>query len=149
MIFNKYNRCRYTIDTKVFMFLCPYICGACLVAQTGKNLTAMQETKFNPWVGKIPCRKEWLSTPVYLPGEFHEQRSLAGYSPWGCKELDTNERQTLSLSIYMHVHKHTFAIFWFWWYINGYAVEDPWGREIHKYLRGNEALCIANVTESK
>ena len=33
-----------------------------------------------------------LPTPVFLPGEFHGQRSLAGYSPWGCKESDTTER---------------------------------------------------------
>ena len=41
---------------------------------------------FNPWVGKIPRRRERLLTPVFLPGEFH---GLC--SPWGCKELDTNE----------------------------------------------------------
>ena len=46
---------------------------------------------FHPWVRKIPWKKEWLPTPVYLPGEFHEQRSLVGYSPRGCKELDTIE----------------------------------------------------------
>ena len=40
----------------------------------------------DPWVGKIPWRKEW---PVFLPGESHGQRSLRGYSPWGHKELDT------------------------------------------------------------
>ena len=45
--------------------------------------------QFNPWVGKIPRRKEWLPTPVFLPGEFHGWRSLAGYSPWSCKESDT------------------------------------------------------------
>ena len=44
---------------------------------------------------------EWLSTPVLLPGEFHEQRSLVGYSPWGCKELDLIEQLTLSLSRYL------------------------------------------------
>ena len=38
-------------------------------------------------VGKIPWRREWLPTPVFLPGELHGQRSLAGYSPWGHKEL--------------------------------------------------------------
>ena len=54
--------------------------------------------KFNPWVGKIPWRREWLPTPVFLPGEFHGQRSLAGYCPWGCKELDTTEQLILSLS---------------------------------------------------
>ena len=35
---------------------------------------------FNPWVRKIPWRRQWLPTPVFLPGESHGQRSLAGYS---------------------------------------------------------------------
>ena len=42
-----------------------------------------------PELGKIPWRREWLPTPVFLPGESHGQRSLVGYSPWGCKELGT------------------------------------------------------------
>ena len=58
---------------------------ASLVAQMVKNLPAMQETQFNPWVGKMPWRREWLPTPVFLPGEFHGQRSLTGYCPWGHK----------------------------------------------------------------
>ena len=45
-----------------------------------KNPPAMWETP--PWVGKIPWRREWLPTPVFLPGESHGQRSLVGYSPW-------------------------------------------------------------------
>ena len=49
---------------------------------------AMQET----WVGKIPWRREWQSIPGLLPGKSHGQRSLVGYSPGGCKELDTTER---------------------------------------------------------
>ena len=49
-----------------------------------------------PWIGKIPWRREWQSTPVFLPGEFHGQRSLAGYSSWGCKESDTTEQLTCS-----------------------------------------------------
>ena len=36
--------------------------------------------EFDPWVGKIPWRRAWQSTPVFLPGEAHRQRSLAGYS---------------------------------------------------------------------
>ena len=44
--------------------------------------------KFDPWVRKIPGRKKWQPTPVFLPGKSHRQRSLAGYSPWGRKELD-------------------------------------------------------------
>ena len=44
---------------------------------------------------KTPWRREWISTPVFLPGEFQGQTSLAGYSPWCCKELDTTEQLTL------------------------------------------------------
>ena len=47
---------------------------------------------FDPSVGKIPQRQEWLPTPVFLPGESHGQRSLTGYTPWSHKELDTTER---------------------------------------------------------
>ena len=50
-----------------------------------KNLSAMQETGFDPWVGNIPWRRESLPTLVFLPGEFYGQKSLVGYSPWGCK----------------------------------------------------------------
>ena len=70
--------------------------GASLVAQMVKNLPAMWET----WVWSLgwedsPGEGKWLPTPVFLPGEFRGQRSLVGYSPWGCKELDTTERLTL------------------------------------------------------
>ena len=57
--------------------------GGSQVAQWVKNLPAMQETqrcRFSPWAGKIPWRRAWQSIPVYLPGESHGQRNLAGYS---------------------------------------------------------------------
>ena len=44
--------------------------------------------RFDPWVGKIPLRRVWQSTPVFIPGESHGVRSLASYSPLGLKELD-------------------------------------------------------------
>ena len=47
--------------------------------------------EFDPWVGKLPWRRVWQPTPVFLPGESHGQRSLVGYSPGGHKELDTAE----------------------------------------------------------
>ena len=69
-----------------------------LLAQTLKNLPAMWET----WVWSLgldnPLEKEWLPTPVFLSGEFHGLRSLAGYSPWGHRELNTTEGLTLSHS---------------------------------------------------
>ena len=46
---------------------------------------------FSPWVGKITLRREWQPIPVFLPGEFHGQRGLVGYGPWGHKELDRTE----------------------------------------------------------
>ena len=69
---------------------------ASLGAQTVKNLPGTQETGFDPWVRKSPWRRKWRPTPVLLPRESHGQRSLAGYSPWGCKESGTTEQLTLS-----------------------------------------------------
>ena len=55
---------------------------------------AMQETRFNPWVRKIPWRRAWQSTLVFLPGESCGQRGLVGYSPWDRIESDTTEKLT-------------------------------------------------------
>ena len=75
-----------------------------------KTLLPVQEM----WVGslawKIPWRRKWQPAPVFLPGKSHGQRSLAGYGPWGCKELDTtlqlnnnnNAKQNLSQCGFIH-----------------------------------------------
>ena len=65
---------------------------ASLVAQTRKNLPAVQKTQVRSLGWEDPLEKEWLPTPVFLPGESHGQRSLEGYSPWGRKGSDTTER---------------------------------------------------------
>ena len=86
---------------------------ASLMAQMVKNLPTMLETwvrslgqedpllqgifltqrpGFDLWVRKIPWRREWLPTPVFLPGESHGQRGLEGYSPQFHKESDTTEQ---------------------------------------------------------
>ena len=57
---------------------------------------------FDPWVGKVPWRRNWKPTPVSLPGGSHEQRSLAGCSPWGHKESGMAE----------HEHTRTCGIRW-------------------------------------
>ena len=62
---------------------------------SGKHLpvkAGYARDSFDLWVGKIPWSRKWQPTPVFLPGKSHEQRSLADYSPRGCKELDTSER---------------------------------------------------------
>ena len=66
------------------------------MAQTVNNLPEMRETWVQSLGWEDPLEKEWLATPVLLPGKSHGQRSLAGYSPWGHKEPDTTERLTLS-----------------------------------------------------
>ena len=80
--------------------LFPVGCGwASQLALVVKNPAAkagdIERPGFDPWVGKIPWRREWQPTPVFLPGEPHGltpgQRSLAGYSPCGRKESDTTE----------------------------------------------------------
>ena len=63
--------------------------------------------RISPWVGKIPWRRKWQPTPVFLPGEFHGQKSLAGYSPWGRKESDTTERRSTQQR---NPHWHVFVI---------------------------------------
>jgi len=66
-----------------------------LVAQSRIGLQRGR-VRLSPWVRKIPWRREWQPTPVFLPGEFHGQSSLEGYSSWGHKESNTTERLMLS-----------------------------------------------------
>ena len=67
-----------------------------LVAQMVK-ICLQDKRPFSPCVGKIPWRRKWQPTLVFLPGESHGQRSLVDYSPWGRKELDMTEQLLLSL----------------------------------------------------
>ena len=65
-----------------------------------KNLPTVVETQVQSLGWENPLEKEkWQPIPVFLPGEFHGQRSLASYSPQGCKDSDTTERVT-------HTHTH-------------------------------------------
>ena len=78
------------------------------VAQAVKNLPRVQETGFDPWVRKILWRGKWLPTPVFLPGEYHGQRSLRGYNPWGCKESDMTKQQALDFNfLWFQVNKNS------------------------------------------
>ena len=65
---------------------------------------------FDPWVGRIPWRRKWQPTPVFLPGKSHGQRSLEGYSPWVLKELETTKQ--------LSTHKGRQKTHW--------SVKDPW-----------------------
>ena len=69
-----------------------------MVAQMVKNLPAIRETKFRSLSPEDPWRREWQTTPVFLPGDSHGQSSLVGYSPWDRTESDMTERLTLIFS---------------------------------------------------
>ena len=70
---------------------------------SGKELACqcrrLRRHGFDPWPGKIPWRKKWQPTPVFLPGKHHGQRSLAGYRPWDHKQSDMTE--------WLSTHAHT------------------------------------------
>ena len=71
-----------------------------------------------PWVGKIPWRRKWQPTSVFLPGKSHGQRNQADHSPWGHKELDTIEWLSTHTPVYgwpdSLPHLHPFLSAWFW-----------------------------------
>ena len=64
------------------------------MAQMVKNLPAMRETQVQSLGQEDPLEKGMVATPVFLPGEFHGQRSLKSYSPWGCKDSGTDSDMT-------------------------------------------------------
>ena len=73
--------------------------GASLLAQ--RIHLQCRGHKSNRWIRKSTRSRKWQLTPVFLPGKSHGQRSLAGYSSWGHKKLDTTEE----LRIHMHAQK--------------------------------------------
>ena len=77
------------------MYVFAFYCEINLYSFPGQNLPAQcrrrKRHRFDPWVGKIPWRRKWQLTPVFLPGESHAQRSLVGYSPWGRTESDATK----------------------------------------------------------
>ena len=61
---------------------------------SGKESTCQcKRHRFHPWIRKIPWKREWQPTPVFLPEKSHRQRTLTSYSPWGCKESDIATKQ--------------------------------------------------------
>ena len=57
-------------------------------------------------MGKILWRRKWQPTPVFLPGKFHRQRSLAGYRPWSCKDSDITEHAHVSITNFIFLFGH-------------------------------------------
>ena len=65
----------------------------------GSDSKKNQPETWDTWVGKKPWRRAWQPTPVFLPEESQEQRSLVGYSPWACKESDMTKQSVALLQV--------------------------------------------------
>ena len=105
--------------------------GAIFIAScsVGKRICLQcRRPGFNPQVGKIPWKRKWQPTPVLLPGEFHGQRNLAGYSPWDCRVRHNwaTNFQTCSLKthrsfcvdmceVFLLCFEWWLGFFFFWW----------------------------------
>ena len=105
----KVSYCKVKMTYFLCLFFTYYLCEkyykqhstmwGFLDGSDGKDSTCNErDPRFNPWVRKFPWRRNWQPTPVFLPGEFHRQRSLAGYSSWGCQELGTTEWLTHTIA---------------------------------------------------
>ena len=79
------------------MINCPPLCAWIEISRwcSGKESACrcriLKRCRFDLWIRKIPHKRTWQPTPIFLPGKFHGQRSLVGYSPWGRKESDMTE----------------------------------------------------------
>ena len=90
----------------VALLACAYVCvcvGLPWWLRWQRICLQCRRPGFNPWLGKIPWRREWQPTPVFLPGEFPGQRSLGGYSPWGVAKRRTQLSN-------QHPHTYMYAI---------------------------------------
>ena len=89
-VFISVNLCNIALI--LLKYVCQYTCWWCFLGGWDGKESACNAG--DP--GSVPWRREWQPTPVFLRSEFHRQRNLAGYSPWGHKESDTTEWLTVS-----------------------------------------------------
>ena len=98
----------------------------------------MQETRFDSWVGKIPWRRKWQSTPALLPGKSRGWRSLIRYSPYGRRESDTTEQ--------LHFHFHQYVILSF--LIKSHFLLWIWeGSNTINFAKKRAAFCLFSKRE--
>ena len=82
-----------------FLYVLVRLSSWCSDKESACKCRRYRRLRFDPWVGTTSWSRKWQPTPGFLPGKFHRQRSLVGYSPWGRKESDVTEW----LSTYTHV----------------------------------------------
>ena len=77
-----------TVCLYIYVYI-QQMCGLPWRLSSEQSVCLCWRHRFNPWVKKTPWRRKWQPTPVFLPGEFHRQRSLVDYRPWVMKDSDT------------------------------------------------------------
>ena len=87
--FTEYKKDSWEFGIQTIIFLCLFECMCVCVCYF--ILLFLSGLKSNPWSGKIPWRKKWQPTAGCLPENTRGQRSLAGYSPCGCKDWATQQ----------------------------------------------------------
>ena len=100
----------FSFHTDVHVYMCWFFLDDSGVKKSTCHFRRYRRCGFNPWVGKIPWRRKWQPTPVFLPGESHGQRSLAGYSPRGCEGSDTTKHsmQTHMKCMYICTYRRVY-----------------------------------------
>ena len=84
------------LQTRILKWVASFFIPTALVWPHNRWLSGRESAcqcrrcRFNPWVGKIPWRRKWQPTPIFLSRKSHGQRSLVGYSPWGYKRVGHN-----------------------------------------------------------
>ena len=100
-----------------------------LVAKMAKNPPAIQETQFDPWLSKILWRRQWQPILVFLPGEFHGQRSLGGLQSMG-----SQSQTQLSDIHFLHFHKneHLYPLWKFSYSLKGGPMKSIYKLQVKK-----------------
>ena len=112
--------------------------GGSVVKNPPKQETQEMWVPSHVVIGKIPWRRKWQPTPVFLPRESNGQRSLVNYSPWGCKELDMTEELSTHMAQENSSNKFSSEekkIMHWWWMFTRLMVIS---QNIHSYV---ESLC--------
>ena len=97
-----------------------------MVKNLPSNAGRCKRCRFDPWVETIPCSRKWQPTPIFLPGKYHEQRSLAGYSPWGHKELDMTEQLSFTQNFLFQCVSVILHFFLLLSYFLNWSYISPW-----------------------
>ena len=113
----------------------------------------IQRCKFNSWGRKITWSRKWQPAPVFLPGQFHGQRSLAGYSPRGCKESDMTEHNTSYKTKRVNDKQKEWKQIQVFVFLNKglgtaliYVCCFRWNRKKSERIPGNTAICECSAS---